>query len=196
MLRTVSSSEELGNQQGRPESALRVSLPVLKIHAETADQVNDWRNLTEDQVDTLLDKTTKEILERKVSVQSGFQKMNYTHFNQEILNYKEFKRRWDMEVFPERKPEQLELAALKESESTLVKNKLSDCITLQEAWNIQDHNIGDLEEIRAKLKQHILHIKIKATDPNQRIIELYNSVQNITAKIHAAGSLDLLEADI
>lgn len=59
-----------------------------------------------------------------------------------------------------------------------------------------DHNFRDLEEVRAKLRQQILNIKIKATDPNQRIIELYKSVQNVAAKIHAAGGTDLPEADM
>ena len=37
---------------------------------------------------------------------------------------------------------------------------------------------------------------MKAMDPNKRIIKLYDSVQNIAAKIHAAGGMDLLEVEM
>ena len=56
-------------------------------------------------------------------------------------------------------------------------------------------NFGDMEEVRANLKQKILNIILKATDASQRIIKLVDSVQYIAAKIHPAGGSDLLEVD-
>ena len=52
---------------------------------------------------------------------------------------------------------------------------------LHEARNLLDYNFRDLEDVRVKLKQCILHIKIKVMDTNQRIIKLYDSVQKIAA---------------
>ena len=57
----------------------------------------------------------KEVSDRKSATQTGFKKLNYPQFNGDVLNYQEFKRRWNIEVVPERRPPALELAALKES---------------------------------------------------------------------------------
>ena len=56
------------------------------------------------------------------------------------------------EVVPERKPQALELAALRESVPNTVKNKITEIKTVKEAWHIMDIHYGDKREVRAKLK--------------------------------------------
>ena len=65
----------------------------------------------------------KEVSDRKASTQTGFKKLNYPQFNGDVLNYQEFKRRWKIEVVPERRPPALELAALRESVPAITKAK-------------------------------------------------------------------------
>ena len=53
----------------------------------------------------------------------------------------------------------------------------------------------DLQEIRAKLKDQVWSIKIKATGDPAKLVELYHPAQTIAAKIKASGSHSLLEND-
>merc|ERR1711867_86933 len=99
------------------------------------------------------------------------------------------------EVVPERKPVALELAALREAIPVIAKAKITDVSTLSKTWKVLDMEYGDLQEIRAKLKDQVRSIKIKATGDSAKLVELYHTVQTITAKIKASRSLFLLEND-
>ena len=165
------------------------------IFGATEDDINDWRLLTEDRIYALQWKAAMEIHARKASVQSGFQKLKYPTFHGDILSYQEFKQRWEDEVTPERRPEPIELAALREALGATIQNKITEVKTLAKAWKILDIHFGDQEEVWAKLKEKILNIKLKSTDSNQRMVELFDSVQYISAKIKAAKGISLLEVD-
>ena len=165
------------------------------IFGATEDEINDWRNQTEDRIDSLLDKASQEISARKASVQSGFTKLKYPTFQGDILNYQEFKSPWENEVVPERRPEAIELAALREAVNVTVRNKITEVKTLSEAWKIMDLNFGDMGEVRAKVKGKIMNIKLKSTDNNSKEVELFNQVQFISTKLKAAQGISMLEAD-
>ena len=49
--------------------------------------------------------------------------------------------------------------------------------------------------IRAKLKDQVRSIKHKTTGDSAKLVELFNSIQSIAAKIRASGSMELLESD-
>ena len=49
--------------------------------------------------------------------------------------------------------------------------------------------------IQAKLKEQVRSIKLKTTSDSAKLVELFNAVQTIAAKIQASGSIELLEAD-
>ena len=66
----------------------------LEIFGETEDQIDNWRHETEARIDNLMIRAIKEVSERKAATQSGFKKLAYPHFNGDVLNYLEFKRRW------------------------------------------------------------------------------------------------------
>merc|ERR1712030_293438 len=165
------------------------------IFGETEDDIHDWRQVTEIRIEDLLIKASKEVAERKAATQSGFKKLSYPSFNGDVLNYLEFKKRWKDEVVPERKPVVLELAALREAVPVIAKAKITDVSTVTEAWKVLDMEYGDVQEIRAKLKDQVRSIKIKATGDSARLVELYHAVQTIAAKIKASGSLSILEND-
>ena len=75
------------------------------------------------------------------------------------------------------------------------KNKLIDVETLEECWSVLDREYGNSSEIRAKLKQSIASIKLKATSSPHNEIELFEQVQTISAKIRAAGGSENLTHD-
>ena len=125
--------------------------------------------------------------------QTGFKKLSLPSFNGNVLNYQDFKRRWKLEVVPEKRPPALELAALRESLPALAKAKIIAVTTMAEAWKLLDLDYGDIEEVRAKLKKEIKAIKIKATSSPAKILELFHQIQLVSAKIKAMGSSTLLE---
>ena len=133
--------------------------------------------------------------ERKFATQLGFRKLAYPNFNGDILNYLEFKKCWKEEVVPEQKPVTLELAALREAVPVIAKGKIIYVSTLTEAWKLLDLEYGDVQEIQAKLKDQVRSVKLKASGDAAKLVELFHSIQTITAKIKASGSLALLEND-
>ena len=94
-------------------------------------------------------RASREVSERKAATQSGFKKLSYPHFNGDILNYLEFKKQWAAEVVPERKPQAIELVALRDSIPASAKAKIADVTTMDEAWRLLDLEFGDVQEIRA-----------------------------------------------
>ena len=90
----------------------------------------------------------EEVSDRKASTQSGFKKLCYPHFNGDVLCYQEFKRRWQIDVAPERRPPALELAALRESVSAIAKAKIIAATSMGEAWKLLDLDYGNLQEVR------------------------------------------------
>merc|ERR1712082_427826 len=105
----------------------------LEIFGETEDQMNDWRDSVEARIEDLIIRASREVSERKAATQSGFKKLSYPHFNRDILNYSEFKKRWAAEVVPERKPQAIELVALRDSIPASGKAKIADVTTMDEA---------------------------------------------------------------
>merc|ERR1712030_92491 len=122
------------------------------------------------------------VAERKAATQTGFRKLSYPSFNRDVLSYLKFKKRWHDEVVPERKPVALELAALREAVPVIAKAKITDVSIVMEAWKVLDMEYGDIQEIRAKLKDQVRSIRIKASGESARLVELYHAVQTIAAK--------------
>ena len=67
-----------------------------------------------------------------------FKKLKYPKFDGDILYYQELQRRWRLEVVPEWKPVQLELAALREALTATAKAKIKDFMSVDKAWKIID----------------------------------------------------------
>ena len=127
----------------------------MSIFGKTEDQIDDWRHATKFRIEDLMIRASKEVSDRKAATQTGFQKLSYPQFNGDILNYLEFKKRWNNEVVPERKPPALELAALRESVPAIAKAKIADASTMNKAWKLLDLDYGNLQEVRAKLKEQV-----------------------------------------
>merc|ERR1711867_210455 len=96
---------------------------------------------------------------------------------------------------PERKPQAIELVAPRDSIPASVKAKIADVTMMDEAWRLLDLEFGDVQELRAKLKNQVRGIKIKATKDSARIVELFHQIQIIAVKIKATRNLDMLEND-
>ena len=124
---------------------------------------------------------------KKSAISSGFEKRKYPSFQGNPLEYFALKKHWKIEVSPELQLESREVFNLKDNLPLAAENKLIDVETLEECWSVLDREYGNSSEIRAKLKQSIASIKLKATTSPHKEIELYEQVQTISAKIRAAG---------
>ena len=86
-----------------------------------------------------------------------------------------------LEIFPERKSEAYQLADLKESCPVIGRTELA------EVQKKQDDLYGNMGEIRAKLKERIKNIGLKAISSLEHEIELLYEIKLISSKIKAAG---------
>ena len=59
------------------------------------------------------------------------------------------------EVVPERKPPALKLVTLRDSIPATAKAKIADVTTMVKAWKLLDLEYGNLQELRAKLKDQV-----------------------------------------
>ena len=75
------------------------------------------------------------------------------------------------------------------------KAKIADVTMINEAWKLLDLEFGDLKELRAKLKDQVKRLKIKATKDPACIVELFHQIQIIAAKIKVTGNLAILKND-
>ena len=165
----------------------------IEVFGETEDQVSDWGHEAKFRIQDLMIRASKEVSDRKAVTQTGFKKLSHPQFNGDVLNYQEFKRRWRIEVVPERRPPALELAALRESIPAPAKAKIITVTTMAEAWKLLDLDYGDIEEVRAKLKREISSLKIKATSGPANDHRAIPPNSTGSCKIKATGSSSLLE---
>ena len=64
-----------------------------------------------------------------------------------------------------------------------------------EALKLLNLDYGNLQEVRAKQKKEVGGLKIKATSEPTRIVELFQQIQLVSAKIKATGSCSLFKDD-
>ena len=79
-------------------------------------------------------------------------------------------------MIPERRPAALELAALREAIPAVAKAKIVDADSLQDAWKLLNMEYGDIQVIRAKLKDQVRSLKLKAVKgfcEDCRIVQLH-----------------------
>ena len=99
----------------------------------------------------------------KLVIQTGFEKKAYPRFDGNRLKQKQ---KWIREVHPERQNEDREVSNLRDALCKSAQNKVIDCQTLDQVWEVLDRQFGNLEELRTSLKLRILQIKLKANSRN------------------------------
>ena len=66
---------------------------------------------------------------------------------------------------------------------------------MNEAWKLLDLDYSNLQEVRAKFKDQVRSLKLNVTFGPAKVVELFQQIQIIAAKIKATGSISLLEND-
>ena len=106
-------------------------------------------------------------------------------FNDDVLSYLKLKKRWKVEVVPERKTVALEHAAMRNPIPALAKAKIMDISMISmmtDFWKIWYMDYRNLRKVKAKLKHQVQSIKLKATGDSEKIDGLYHSLNVIYKK--------------
>ena len=111
------------------------------------------------------------------------------------MDFPLFKKNWSIEVTPGGLPELIELNHLKASVPSSAKDRLYEIETLKEAWSILEKIYGKEFDLRNRLKQEFLAIKISAKSSPSIELEIYQKVHRIASRIKAAKVQNLLESD-
>ena len=161
----------------------------------SSDSLAEWHADLEERIQNLQIKAKKQIAVRKSVTTSGFEKKAYPRYDGTKLDYYVFKNRWFKEVSIEHQHPDRELASLRECLCQSAKNKVIDCNTLKEVWEVLDKYFGNLQELRAALKLKISQIKLKSQSSPHCELELFNEIQFLTVKVKAHGGENSLKYD-
>ena len=155
----------------------------------------NWEDKIGRDIASVLYKSEELINLRKGLAQSGIKKRDPPKFSGSVLDYPLFKKNWSIEVSPGGLPELIELNHLKDSVPVTAKDRLYEVECMAEAWKILDRVYGKEFDLRNKLKQEFLSIKLSAKFSPLIEIELFQKVHKIAARIKAAKAQSLLEND-
>merc|ERR1711888_149170 len=144
---------------------------------------------------TVLYQTEDLINIRKGLAQSGIKKRDPPSFSGSVLDYPLFKKNWSIEVSPGGLPELIELNHLKDSVPATAKDRLYEVGSMSEAWDILNKIYGKHFDLRNRLKQEFLAIKISQKFSPLVELEIFQKVQKLASRIKAAKAQSLLEND-
>ena len=155
----------------------------------------NWEDKIEKDIASVLYQTEDLINMRKGLAQSGIKKRDPPKFSGSVLDYPLLKKNWSIEVSPGGLPELIELNHLKDSVPLTAKDRLYEVGSMAEAWDILNKVYGKEFDLRNKLKQEFLAIKISAKFSPLVEIEIFQKVHKIASRIKAAKAQSLLEND-
>ena len=155
----------------------------------------NWEDRMDRDIASVLYQTEDLINVRKGLAQSGIKKRDPPKFSGSVLDYPLLKKNWSIEVSPGGLPELIELNLLKDSVPLTAKDRLYEVGSMVEAWDILNKIYGKEFDLRNKLKQEFLAIKISAKFSPLVEIEIFQKVHKIASRIKAAKAQSLLEND-
>merc|ERR1712115_763849 len=154
-----------------------------------------WEDKIDKDIASVLYQTEDLINIRKGLAQSGIKKRDPPKFSGSVLDYPLFKKNCSIEVSPGGLPELIELNLLKDSVPLTAKDRLYEVGSMVEAWDISNKIYGKEFDLRNKLKQEFLAIKISAKFCPLVELEVFQKVHKIASRIKAAKAQSLLEND-
>ena len=158
-------------------------------------ELSSWEDKASRNIAKVLYHAEDKITIRKGLAHTGFTKRDPPKFNGSVLDFPLFKKNWVIEVTPSGLPELIELNHLKGSVPSSAKDRLYEVETLKEAWAILDMIYGKDFDLRNKLKQEFLSIRILAKTSPSIEIEIYEKVHKLASRIRAAKAQNLLDSD-
>merc|ERR1711895_210602 len=155
----------------------------------------NWEDRMDRDIASVLYQTEDLINVRKGLAQSGIKKRDPPKFSGSVLDYPLLKKNWSIEVSPGGLPELIELNLLKDSVPLTAKDRLYEVENMVEAWDILNKIYGKHFDLRSRLKQEFLAIKISQKFSPLVELEIFQKVHKIASRIKAAKAQSLLEND-
>ena len=116
-------------------------------------------------------------------------------FKGEILDYPEFKRRWESRVHSEKLDEQAELDRLRDNIPDSAKKMLTGEKSLVSAWNILTKLYGYKTMLANKLKAKLKTIKVSGKEVHYVVINLAIEVKAIVKSLSEMKMQEMLRHD-
>ena len=106
-------------------------------------------------------------------------------FKGDIIEFPEFKRKWNSIVGKANLPEEAEIERLKENIPAEAKDQLYAVTSKVKAWEILDKRYGDPNLIAKKLKTQLKSVQQEGKSDPEKVISLTIKVRTIVAKLDA-----------
>ena len=116
-------------------------------------------------------------------------------FKGEIVDFPEFKRKWNALVHPANLPAEAELDKLRDAIPKSAKDQLYGCKTLLEAWSIFDKRYGNPELIAKKLKDQLKNITVEGKSDPEKVINLQVRVKTLVMQLSTLNMEQSLQHD-
>ena len=116
-------------------------------------------------------------------------------FKGDIVEFPEFKRKWESIVSKANLPEEAEVERLKENIPQEARDLLYAVTTKIKAWDILEKRYGDRGLIAKKLKSQLKSIQLEGKTDPEKVISLTVKVRTIVGKLETLNMNDALKYD-
>ena len=116
-------------------------------------------------------------------------------FKGDIIEYPEFKRKWENIVSKAKLPEEAEIERLKENIPQEARDLLYAVTTMVKAWEILEKRYGDKTLIAKKLKSQLKSVQLEGKTDPEKVISLTVKVRTIVSKLETLKMGEALKYD-
>ena len=127
--------------------------------------------------------------------QTYLKKLDPPKWNGDLIEFAEFKRKWQSQVSKANLPADSELDRLRESIPLQASKTLFGESSMDKTWAILESLYGDKDLIACKLKSQIKCIKAKGRTDYDVVIDLVTDVNNIILRLKAIKMEEALHVD-
>ena len=214
-VRSISSAQAQGYRKSLQDISTRIEVrlqrlaeDIIKISNDTdVDSVNatfaEFVSLDRARLDTVEMSLVTKIKEGPAAATTRGSSSHHTYlkkqdppcFKGEILDYPEFKRRWESRVHSEKLDEQAELDRLRDNIPDSAKKMLTGEKSLVSAWNILTKLYGYKTMLANKLKAKLKTIKVSGKEVHYVVINLAIEVKAIVKSLSEMKMQEMLRHD-
>lgn len=190
-------------QQQNPRISNLSSSQLKNVEAQRGDS-QDWQGLLKELEKVRI--ATEKIAEASAGVvpsggcshkrhKINLKKMDPPTFSGNMLDFPEFKRRWNNIVHINEIPETQELEMLREVLESEARRAIHSSRSLENAWMKLERRYGDSTLIAQKLKKQLKNLRLDANIEHEQVIELHDKVEEIVHKLKDMKHEEVLKHD-
>ena len=124
-----------------------------------------------------------------------FRKRDPPRFGGDVVDFPDFRRKWERQVSSAGLPEPQELDLLREALKEEAERSIRCCTSLPEAWKRLEQRYGNKGLIAERLKQQLKRMKLSSKKDYEKVVELYEKVETLVERLTELGHERVLEHD-